>query len=374
MGVMVISSTLLNIALGRYMFYYGDMYYPIIFVRMMLIAAIAASFYFGPDQVRQFFKGLVLLSLTTAALAIAQKLKLFGLESIIGKLYSMSVEQLGTLERETEFSRVVGTFGNANVYGGCMVMLAALMISYVMNAKRGAKIVGLICYLSLALAIVWTTSSRTSLVGLVIVTGMAIVLSFSGKARIGAFILLIITAISLLFLRDFAQQLPLDPRIKSFIGGQDVSTIESFQVRLQMWEHSLSVAKQSIFIGVGATKTVVQETDNGYVYTLMRIGLLGFCVYITMLILMVIRGFRGLRLALGTPVKTLILGMLLILLNDLIFEMTGEFFWHIRYGAVISAMFGFLCGASKQAIQDYNQNYQQDSSEEFSLEVGSIEQ
>lgn len=62
-----------SLAIGRYAFFYKDLFVPVVFFQMALIAAITASFVLEERQINQIFKGTVILSLLSILLAFGQK-------------------------------------------------------------------------------------------------------------------------------------------------------------------------------------------------------------------------------------------------------------------------------------------------------------
>jgi hypothetical protein len=61
MVLMLYFSMLVNLSIGQLVFYYKDLWIPIVFFRMALIAAIAASFVLEERQINQIFKGIMIL-------------------------------------------------------------------------------------------------------------------------------------------------------------------------------------------------------------------------------------------------------------------------------------------------------------------------
>ncbi len=123
-----------------------------------------------------------------------------------------------------------------------------------------------------------------------------------------------------------------------------------------MWNSRWNLVKGSILIGRGPTKTETQLTDNGYLYTLFRVGLLGLIVYLSMLGNTFIKGLTTLRKVDNKFRRGALLGLTLVIVNHAVFEMTGEFFWNIRYGALLSAMMGLLCAVCADVSFDREEN------------------
>jgi O-antigen ligase len=122
---------------------------------------------------------------------------------------------------------------------------------------------------------------------------------------------------------------------------------------LGMWQDSLYKAKKSILVGVGASKTISQLTDNGYIYTLLRIGIIGLTIFVLMIISLFILGVRSFALTYSSSKRAAILAFTMVVVNIAVFEITGEFFWNIRYGEVFATFMGLLCGLSNQIKYEY---------------------
>jgi len=67
-----------NVLSGRNPFFYKDLFYPIVFLRMILIATIASTFNFQVRQIRQFALGILLIGTISATLAFAQRAGFLG--------------------------------------------------------------------------------------------------------------------------------------------------------------------------------------------------------------------------------------------------------------------------------------------------------
>ena len=79
-------SMVINYATGRNPVFIKDLWIPISFIRMILIAAIAASFNFQRRQVRQFIMGISFISLISVILAFAHQYDIHGILGLTEKL------------------------------------------------------------------------------------------------------------------------------------------------------------------------------------------------------------------------------------------------------------------------------------------------
>lgn len=269
----------------------------------------------------------------------------------MNKLYAFegSSQLWGQQALNVERTRVIGTFGNANLFGGSLVMLSAIVISFAVNSKGLKRFVSIAVFLALAAAILMTTGSRTSVIGLFVVSSFSLILSLRKGMRFKALIYLVLFSIMVIFVQNNIEYLPINPRLKEIILGKGgIATVGSFYVRLGMWQESINKAKESIVFGVGASKTLVQETDNGYIYTLLRTGIIGLTIYVSMLISLLVLGIRSFALTSCPLKRAAILASTMVVVNSAVFEVTGEFFWNVRYGTTFAVFTGLLCGLANQ--------------------------
>jgi O-antigen ligase len=326
-------STIINIAAGLHSFFIKDFFQPMVFIRMALIAAVMASFRFGEKQIKQLVIVMLVISLLLIALAFAQKYIYWRVSGLVERLYGVQWTELTVSERVGK--RVGGTFGNSNVFSLCLV--------------------------GLGLAVLVGTASRTGVLALVMVSGILLLLSFHGKSRVPAIIFMILLFVVLSLFLEHAQELPLHPRIKELVGeGGPIKTInEKLHVRYTMWQERWGEIKESPIWGQGERKMYRQLADNGYVIMLLRMGVIGLSVYLFMLFSLLVRGKRALRIEERRFQRTLLLVAFIVLINHMIFELTGDFFWNVEYSAIFAAFMGLLCGLSAQARleQDYLVHY-----------------
>lgn len=346
-----------TMVLNRYPFFYKDLFTPIVFIRMMLIAAVFGSFSMGERHIKHLIFGVLLISFLMAAVAFGQKFKVSGVIPLIQGLYPASQAQMHTLGREILFSRVTGTFGNPNVFGGATVMISAFLLNCSLHLKGTIRGFCFSSYLLLAVVLIVTTGSRTSLIGLAAITVLSVLFSLRrGSTKTAVFVGSILLLLALI-LPTFLPHIPVNPRLQKFMTDQQSAMdSQSLLTRIKMWNSRWNLVKGSILIGRGPTKTETQLTDNGYLYTLFRVGLLGLIVYLSMLGNTFIKGLTTLRKVDNKFRRGALLGLTLVIVNHAVFEMTGEFFWNIRYGALLSAMMGLLCAVCADVSFDREEN------------------
>ena len=375
MAFVLLLSMATNIAAGRYAFFIKDFYQPIVFIRMIFIAAIMASFHFGEKQVKQFVKGILIISLMSVILAFIQKFRYWYVSGLVERFYAIEWTRL---EKIGIGARVVGTFGNPNHFGLCLVMLAAVSLAIAINMKGLMRLLAIGTYACLGLAVLITTASRTSLIAFLMISAISLLLSLRGRAKWSAMVLIVLLGSVLIFVYTNIDKLPLHPRMKALLGGggETKSINEIMQARYLMWERSVREAKESIIFGVGQRKGIIQTTDNGYIIMVLRTGIVGLCVYLLMLLSLFIRGIKGLHIEKRPFQKTVLLTSFIVLINHMIFEMTGDFFWAVQYSAIFAAFMGLLCSLSREALDEkyYSDYYDYELSESGDIEKESFQE
>jgi O-antigen ligase len=349
-GVLIFSMSV-NIMTGRNEFFFKDLFYPLIFIRMIIIASIAASFNIGERQLRQFGVGILAVAVLSVLLAYGQRSGRFGI-ALVERFFVADPERLGQLYAGR--GRAVGTFGNSNVFAGSLVMLAAILLPLVISFTGRLRYMTVLVLLAIGGSLLVAVGSRTSIISFVFIVMVTLMLSMRKGTRIPTFIVSVLVIALFVLVRNHAYELPIPERLQDLIApGEGQYLRDSIASRLDMWKYSLQTASESIVVGVGATKIQLQLTDNGYFFTLLRLGIIGLSVYIIMLALLLKRGLKAIRTETRLYHRAVILGFVMVLLTHLIFEVTGEFFWNVRYGELFACFMGLLCGFSMQIQGDY---------------------
>ena len=348
-GIMVFSMVA-NVLTGRMSFMIKDIYTPIVYIRMVIIAAIGASFNFQEHQIKQLFKGMIGISLITVVLAYCQRFQVPGVNALVNQLYTIELKRLETLGSIKQ--RIGGSFGNPNVFGGCLVMLSGIILAIVISQKGIWRYLSISLYIALGAAVTLGTASRTALAGFVVVAGTVLTLSMRRGSRLPTLILMVLAFMGFMFVRAYAEDLGFSERVVDIVSGGGKLTEDAVYVRWDMWMHSLSRATESLLFGTGASKTVRQLTDNGYFYILMRMGILGLGMYLMMLLALFVRGLKSLFGERNLLKRAALLAFIMVVVNNSIFEVTGEFFSNIRYGGIFAGFMGLLCGLSYQLKEE----------------------
>ena len=274
LALILLVSIAFNIMRGRNVFYVKDFYSPIVILRMMLIAAVAASFNIQEIQARQFAKGIVIVSFLVVALAVAQKFAPFSVSRLVERLYVIDYTRLEIATAGTR-SRVVGTFGNPNMFSYCLVVLAAGTLAVAVNIRGALKYSSIAAFLGLAFTVLITTGSRTGYLAFLAIVFCAILLSLRGRSVVPAVLFFFFMVALFLIVRANADAPPLNPRMRQLVAGEGVLD-DSLYARFPLWRDSIAQAKESPLLGVGVAKLYYQMTDNGYIITLNAQGCWGW--------------------------------------------------------------------------------------------------
>jgi len=341
-------ATAAQVASGQYIFFLKDYFQPIAMVRMVIIAAIMGSYDFNERHIQQFMKGLLIVSIATAALALVQRFYPHLLAGFIERYYAIDVRRL-EIEMTGTQARVLGTLGNPNVFAGFIVILAAGALAIAIYSKRLMRLVALATYFALVVAEVIATASRTGIVALVVVTCFSLLISMQGRARWSALMIMFLMLSAFLTLRkqvaDFSF---INPRTRELLTGQEGAVSGGIESRYRLWQRSWDEAKTSLVIGTGFKKMAVHITDNGYLFTLMASGILGALAYVGMFVVLFGRGIRAFFREQDRTRRMMLSATVMGLVTMAIFELTGEFFWNIGYGAIASALLGLLCAGTSR--------------------------
>lgn len=345
-GVLMFS-TVVNTLSGRYPFFIKDYFIPLIFIRNSVIAAIVASFTFGPKQTRQFVKGILFTALLASAFSFIQRFYPHLLSGVVARFYAIEYERLEIATTGTK-SRVVGTFGNPNVWGACLVMLGTVSVSCFFQIKGLLKVAALAVFGIVGLAVLLTTGSRTSVIALAAVTVCAALFSFRGRARIWIFFASVLIFFLFLFVRANVDSLPINPRMRDLIRGQQTIS-QGLADRYGVWQRSLNAVRDSIIIGTGGSQSIYQLSDNGYIMMLLRTGIIGLSIYLCMLAALSFRCIKAFILEKELHNRTIMLVSIMVLICHMLFEVVADFFFSVHYMAVLGFFMGLLCSLSTGA-------------------------
>lgn len=349
-GILFFATTL-NFFSGAHGAHVKDFFGSINMVRMTFVGAIMASFTFGERQIKQFVMGLLIISFMSIALAFAQKTNPSAVSSILERFYAMSAEKAATATRGLE-SRVGGTYGNPNMFALLLVILASGSLAFSINIKGPLKLMSMVSFAGLAGAILITTGSRTGMLTFVLVTGFLMLLSLRGKAKLWVLLFIILMLFSVTFVKANLYNLNLNPRIIVLLERRE-SLDEGLSGRYGLWVDGIAKVKESIIWGKGMAKfSDKQLTDNGYIMVMLRTGITGFIVYISMFLSLFVLGLKAYWFEKRPYQKAMITFVLIALVSQMLYDVTADFFWLIEYSVLFTGLMGLLCSMSKQALDE----------------------
>ncbi|MBN1818391.1 MAG: O-antigen ligase family protein [Sedimentisphaerales bacterium] len=342
---LLLFSTLLGLSIAGRTFFVKDLYASIAIVRMALIAAIVASFQMGPRQIRQFALGIVVLAFLTILLAFMQKYYAYRVTPILRRFYGLRWELLEASSTGLTW-RVGGVFGNPNLFSLSMVILAASSLTFAIVLRGILRWICVLVFVGLVLSVMFTTSSRTGLITFVLISLFILLFSMQSRLRLPTIVLLIFVCSLFWGLRANIDKLPVSGRIKQIMvpekyGGGTMT--DKMAARFGMWRDSLNKMQDSPIIGVGMSKMERQTTDNGYIIILLRTGIIGLIIYLWMLLGFLFKGVRNLFVQNDPYRRALLLISVSVVLSHMLFDITADFFWDIRYSGILSIFIGLLC-------------------------------
>lgn len=347
-------STFVNAANGRYPFFIKDYFITLVFIRGILVAAIVASLHFSEKQIRQFVTGILVLTSLAAVLSFVQKFIPHLLAGVVQRYYAVEYEDVAIKTTGT-LSRVVGTMGNANLWGALQVVLGCVSISAFLNVKGILKIISFGVYILMVMSVIITTASRSGVIALLAVSGLSVILSLKGHGKIWVLLGGILLIIMFFFVRNNVDSLPINPRMQDMLRGEE-TIHRGLANRFGVWARSLDAVKGSFIMGTGASRSVYQLSDNGYIMTLLRTGLIGLGVYLAMLSALFIRGFKAIIIVKGSYMQAMILMPLMVLVAHVLYEVVADFFYQVDYMAMVAFFLGLLCSMSRESLDERDQS------------------
>jgi hypothetical protein len=317
-----------------------------------------ASLYYGDKQIKQFIWSVLFIGAMAEILALLQKFKPYLVAGVVERFYSIEYSRL-EIEMTGTQSRVVGTFGNPNLFSACLVILALSALAIAVYMKGFVKLVGILMFTGLAVTSTVATASRTAFVALGITTTLGLLISLRGGSRIWVLLLMAMMVVGFMFFRANVHKLNLNERMRDIVTGSGSVIDESMANRFVMWARDIRETKQSPLWGLGSSKAFIQITDNGYIIMFRFTGLMGLSTYLIMLLLLLRRSAKALLIVKSPLQNALMLMCFLVLINHMLFEVTADFFWSVQYGSLFAAFMGMLCGISAQIIdeRECSQNY-----------------
>jgi O-antigen ligase len=320
-----------------------------------LLFSLSYQMHWNEKSINHFYiTPFLLLGTIIIFFGIGQRLHVPGTYIITSLLYC-DVEKL---ERHDRFGRIVGTLGNPNIFGIFLVWLVLLFFILLIIRKRKIFLpVILLCFLS-----IWWTSSRTSLLVMLITLMFLIYILY--KARLAPLRKILFTFfvlfISVILLLNYAILYSNNPYMIDFLNKTlegNILQVNSLEKRIDLWNEQWELIKISPVMGWGPAKLeTTSVSDNQYIFTLKRYGVIGLSVFVSLFVLLYRRAMLFLRKVYLQEKKprsyetVFVVFFLCMLFSLLLGNMTGEFSDDLQLGAIFYLTSGIMCKIFYQNI------------------------
>lgn len=242
-----------------------------------LIFSLIASLRITPLEMEKYYVITIFIFLISAGFGFAQYWNLFNVNASISP-YFTSAKMEGLLK----YSRVIGTTGNPNLFGGLMILPASLALSGTLWLKRNyLKVFSVLAFSMFSFTIV-LTQSRSALISLVAVVLYILFFKYPRRFRSGKAIkdLLLIIPALLIIAYVVTQVAPVHffTRIETL---SNITTASGWGGRIEKWESNLKIWGESPLFGWGrAQRTMRIAVDNEWLTLLRQYGIVGLAVFI----------------------------------------------------------------------------------------------
>ncbi len=275
LALVILLSVLINIKSAKF----NDIFEV---VRYIIFAEITAIILTMCDEKKYYIfllKVINILMIIICIFGIIQYFNPFSINEIYIKSYAPT--QFKTLINDYPTPRIVGTKPNPSVYGILVTLGVYFNILYYKHAKNKF----IVC-LSIVLCIVNLMITLTRTIQIAFVFSILFFILVNAWIKNGWKKAIIITGIGLLVIILLLLLLPNSLTWRLF-QVFDFSNANSWVNRLDKWENYIEIINKNILIGIGPVKNHVQELgyiDSEWIQTFLQYGILGFIVYIAMLL------------------------------------------------------------------------------------------
>lgn len=244
-----------------------------------LIFLIAYNLKVQKTKVIMIFIGFVLL---IEVIGVFQFFNILNFNNHLGQLYIPSERTFFILQKQ---QRVFSTFGNPNIYGSFVVIVFGFVLSCLLWRKSlnfiNNKIIVLFFILTV-LSIFFTTSRSTIVSAFVIFFYWAVIFPIIGKVRIKNIVIysLVILSISVISFYSIQNIKYINYAYQQLVTHRDLDSVSSYSARKVYWDESIDAFKKSPILGHGPSKEGLSFTDNYYLYTLERSGVIGLLLFL----------------------------------------------------------------------------------------------
>lgn len=191
-------------------------------------------------------------------------------------------------EVKNTFTRITGTFGQANAFGRYLMLLIIFGVALYPHLGKGLRL-ALAAVLTLSSVFLLLTYTRTAIVGVVI--GLVVVGLLQSKRVLLGLVVLGICA--LLVVPQLSSRFT---SLTSTTGGSG----NSLGWRVGYWSELLPLANSNPVTGIGLNATpylteAAKQPHNDFIRAYVETGLIGLGAYLAMLVALVALGTRAVR-------------------------------------------------------------------------------
>ncbi|MGO1057706.1 O-antigen ligase family protein [Planococcus sp. FY231025] len=245
-------------------------------VKLLLILLVAVNIKMAVPEKQKSLKIILSSILISAIFGILQFFNVLAINTWLTPYFVSNIDKYGT---ET-LSRVVGTFGNPNIFAAALLVGIALSYSQFFSSYKKRYLV----LLTFFFVVMTFTMSRTILIAtIVLILFLSLFIFIKSKRKKtflkSLFFVPLIMIVGLQFAPD---------RFFFRIGGlDDLSTDSSFQTRLQIWGNIFNdYTRDHILLGMGPASKLNITFDNEWLLILTTYGVVGtfllLCFFIAM--------------------------------------------------------------------------------------------
>lgn len=241
-------------------------------IKLLIYLLIAANLDLNPLKIKKIVNVCIVTLLMSAVFGVMQYFNFLSVNSWLTPMYIFETKLYGL---ETQ-KRVIGTFGNPNIFGGAMIIGIALTFSKILDRFKLKYLLTLILFF---LAVTLSLSRTALVISVALVAFMFLASMSKSKNKLKPFIFIVITPLIAIIGLKFAPE----RFFRRMDGLSDLSQDSSFQARLSFWKDIWHTrTKDNFFLGTGPTSNLSITFDNEWLLLLTYYGLFGIIIFIAL--------------------------------------------------------------------------------------------
>lgn len=347
-------STAISITTGRFPFYVQNVFGLISFVRMMLIAVIAANVIFNLERVNWLVRMSFVVLLVAIGLTVVQKYKPYLVSEFISNFYFVEYERLAD---QGSGSRVVGTFGNPNIWGCGLLFISTIVTSAVFFSEEIThRFISLVIMILVMFCTMVLIASRTGVFLCLFILFMSFLLKlYCSRSLASAFFFGCVGVLLAALLVFIYGRIQVAGRVGQMLSGE-VSPMSELSHRFYFWRDMADGIKSSPIWGIGVVKIrgTGSTADNGFLRVAYLSGLIGLAAYLCFYYKLFIKLLFSLKSA--AEFRVIIVSSFLFLFVLFGYDMTAEPFTSVPLQGLIGINVGIAC-AALNAISELDEMY-----------------